>query len=53
MNLRNLNLWKILVLIIAAGSFAGCARIRQYSIESYQGPFPIHDREYLALTDGK
>jgi hypothetical protein len=35
-------------LLAAASSFAsGCARTRQYSLESWQGPLPLHDLHYV------
>ena len=55
---RIIKNWKLLPLILAAGWLAGCAnarpflsvcseRVKQYSIESYQGPFPLPDRPYV------
>ena len=58
MHIRILKNWKFLALILAAGSLSGCAKLKpfaaacrddlkQYSIESYQGPFSMHDRRYV------
>ena len=58
MQLRFIKNWKFLVLLLTAGSLSGCASmkhhaaacresIKQYSIESYQGPFPLHDRRFV------
>lgn len=55
---RIIKNWKLLPLILAAGWLTGCAntrpflsvcseRVKQYSIESYQGPFPLEDGKYV------
>jgi hypothetical protein len=46
-HVKNLNYLKCLLLIVAATWLSGCTRLQQYSIESYQGPFPIHDRQHI------
>jgi hypothetical protein len=35
------------LLIAAAGLFSGCARMRQYSLDSWQGPLPMEDLRYV------
>lgn len=34
-------------LIAMAGLFSGCARLKQYSLDSWQGPIPMHDLQYV------
>ena len=56
------NYWKLLLLAIAAFFVTGCASTRlavretfkqytqtlhQYSIDSYEGPFPLRDQHYI------
>ena len=36
------------LLTIAAGLSSGCARLKQYSLDSYQGPLPMEDNEIPA-----
>jgi hypothetical protein len=35
------------LLIAAASLFSGCARMRQYSLDSWQGPLPMEDLRYV------
>jgi hypothetical protein len=35
------------LLLTAAGLFSGCARMKQYSLDSWQGPLPMHDLHYV------
>jgi hypothetical protein len=35
------------LLLIAASLFSGCERMKQYSLDSWQGPLPVHDLRYV------
>jgi hypothetical protein len=37
----------LLLLGTAAGLLSGCARVKQYSLDSWQGPLPMHDMRYV------
>lgn len=52
MRVRTIKNLKFLLIGMALVGISGCARIQKYSIESYHGPFPLHDRAYIAL-DGE
>ena len=41
--------WKLLVVLLTATWLAGCGTLYQYSIDSYDGPFPMGDRHYLEV----
>lgn len=32
---------------ISAALLSGCARLKQYSVDSWQGPLPVRDMEYV------
>ncbi len=36
-------------LVFLAALLVGCASIKQYSIESYEGPMPTHDLRYTGI----
>ncbi len=33
--------------VLSAGLLSGCARMKQYSLDSWQGPLPMHDLKYV------
>ncbi len=35
------------LLVTLAGLFSGCARMKQYSLDSWDGPLPMHDLRYV------
>ena len=35
------------LLVMAAGLLSGCANLKQYSIDSWEGPMPMHDLVYV------
>jgi hypothetical protein len=42
--------WRALplfLLVAAAGASSGCARLKQYSVDSWQGPLPMTDIRYV------
>lgn len=51
MHSKTLNRFKILLAVFAAAWLTGCASVQHYSIESYQGPFPINDRHFIYETE--
>jgi hypothetical protein len=36
------------ILMTAASLLSGCARIKQYSLDSWQGTLPMHDLKYVS-----
>lgn len=34
------------LLLFTAGLLSGCARLKQYSVDSWQGPLPVRDMAY-------
>ena|ERR1051325_8923593 len=37
----------VALLMISATCFSGCARMKQYSLDSWAGPLPMHDLRYV------
>jgi hypothetical protein len=35
------------LLLIGAGALSGCVQLKQYSIESWDGPLPMSDLRYV------
>jgi hypothetical protein len=46
--LQKVLTWKSALVLLAFGIlFPGCAQMKEYSIDSYQGPMPLRDYRYL------
>jgi hypothetical protein len=41
------TLASLCLLMTAVGLFSGCARMKQYSLDSWNGPLPMHDLRYV------
>jgi hypothetical protein len=40
----------LLVLLVVSGALvSGCARMKQYSVDSWQGPLPLSDRNLVVV----